>query len=98
MGFQPGGRDLQGGRKRFLGGSRNVSKICISVKFTNVLVRTCFNYPHLNNFTLHCTYITHALKYIEPVLGHIVHVLKSTHVQCKRNICAVCFQRIRNDF
>ena len=58
------------------------------LKFINVQVRTCFNYPHLNNFTLHCTYITHALKYIEPVLGHIVHVPKSTHVQCTRNICA----------
>ena len=91
MGFQPGGR------KGFLGGARNVSKICISVKITNVQVRTCFNYTHLNNFTLNCTYITHALKYIGPVLGHIVHVPKSTHVLCTRNICAVCFQRIRND-
>ena len=77
MGFQPGGR------KGFLGGSRNVSKICISVKIYQCTSQNFSNYPHLNNFTLHCTYITHALKYIEPVLGHIVHVPKSTHVQCK---------------
>ena len=84
MGFQPGGREM-------------FRKFAQMLKFTNVQVRTCSNYPHLNNFTLHCTYITHALKYIEPVLGHIVHVPKSTHVQCTRNICEVCFQRIRND-
>ena len=47
--------------------------------------------------TFYCTYITHALKYIEPVLGHIVHVPKSTYLQCTRNICAVCFLRICND-
>ena len=79
MDFQPGGR------KGFLGGSLNVSKICISIKITNVQVRTCFSYPHLNNFTLHCTYITQALKYIEPVLWHICMYLKvrmSIYVQC----------------
>ena len=98
MGFQPGARDPHGGREEFLGRSRKVSKICIIAKIINVQVRTSFNYPHLNNFTLHFTYITYALKYIVPVLGHIVHVPKSTHVQCTRNICAMGFQPIRNDF
>ena len=82
MGFQPGGRSVY----RV---SRNVSKICISVKIYQCTSQTFFNYPHLSNFTLHCTYITHALKYIEPVLGHLCMYIKvrmcnvhAIYVQC----------------